>query len=144
LHGDPAQPIVLGMLHSSAKSPPLEATEDNYQKIYVSRSGISLLFDDDKKAVTLKTPGGNRLSLSDDDGGIVFEDQNGNKLLLNGDGISLSSAKALVVKAKTDFNAEAVNATIKASASLKAQGATAAEISSNSTLTVKGGMVMIN
>ncbi|ETX04323.1 MAG: hypothetical protein ETSY2_29490, partial [Candidatus Entotheonella gemina] len=67
-HDDPTQPVVLGMLHSSAKAPPLEATEENHQKTYVSRSGISLLFDDDEKVVTLTTPGGNRLVLTDADG----------------------------------------------------------------------------
>jgi Rhs element Vgr protein len=143
-HDDPAQPVVLGMLHSSAKAPPLVATDDNHQKAYFSRSGISLLFDDDKKVVTLETPGGNRLSLSDDDGGILFEDQNGNKLVLNGDGIALTSAKKLALKAKTDLKAEAANAEIRASASLKVQAIGTAKISSSGTLTVKGAMVMIN
>jgi Rhs element Vgr protein len=143
-HDDPAQPVVLGMLHSSAKTPPLQATEDNHQKAYLSRSGISLLFDDDKKVVTLETPGKNRLSLSDDDGGILLEDQNGNKIVLNSDGIAFTSVKAVVLKAKTDFKAESVNAKIKASASLEAQGSANAKISSNGTLTIKGGMVMIN
>lgn len=143
-HADPAQPVVLGMLHSSAKPPPLEATEDNHQKTYVSRSGISLLFDDDKKVVTLETPGGNRLSLSDEDQGILIEDQNGNQIVLNGDGIALASAKAVTLKASTDFKAEAVNAEIKGSASVKAEGSSSAEVVSSGALTLKGGMVMIN
>jgi uncharacterized protein involved in type VI secretion and phage assembly len=132
------------MLHSSAKPPPLEATEDNHQKTYVSRSGISLLFDDDKKVVTLETPGGNRLSLSDEDQGILIEDQNGNQIVLNGDGIALASAKELTLKASTDFKAEAVNAEIKGTASVKAEGSSSAEVVSSGALTLKGGMVMIN
>lgn len=143
-HDDPAQPVVLGMLHSSAKPPALEPTEDNNQKGYLSRSGISLLFDDGKKTVTLKTPAGNRLSLSDDEGGLLFEDQNGNKLVLNGDGIAVTSAKSVEIKAKTDLKAESANANIKTSSSLKAQGTGNAEISSSGTLTLKGAMVMIN
>lgn len=143
-HEDPAQPVVLGMLHSSAKPPPIEATEDNHQKTYLSRSGISLLFDDDKKVVTLATPGGNSLVLSDDDGGITLQDQNGNQIVLNSDGIAFTSAKELALKAKTDLKADAVNAELKASASLKAQGSASGEISSSGTLTVKGAMVMIN
>lgn len=143
-HADPAQPVVLGMLHSSAKPPPIEATEDNHQKTYVSRSGISLLFDDDQKVVTLETPGGNSLSLSDEDKGIAIQDQNGNKIVLNGDGIAITSAKAVEIKAKTALKVEATNAQIKASAGLTAQGTGSAEISSSGTLTVKGGMVMIN
>jgi Rhs element Vgr protein len=144
LHDDPAQPVVLGMLHSSAKPAPLEATADNHQKAYVSRSGIRLLFDDDEKVVSLETPGGNALRLTDADGGIVLQDQNGNKLTLDANGIALESAKALVLKATTDLKAEGVNAEIKASANLKAQANAAAEVSSSATMTIKGALVQIN
>ncbi len=88
-HDDPAQPVVLGMLHSSAKAPPLEATKENHQKTYKSRSGISLLFDDDKKIVTLETPSGNSLKLTEEDKSILLVDQNGNKLTMNEDGIQI-------------------------------------------------------
>ncbi len=144
LHDDPAQPVVLGMLHSSAKPAPLEATADNHQKTYVSRSGIRLLFDDDQKVLTLETPGGNSLRLTDADGGIVLADQNGNKLTLNADGIALESAKALVLKAATDLKAEGVNAEVKATAGFKAEGTATAEVKSGGTMTVKGALVQIN
>lgn len=143
-HEDPAQPVVLGMLHSSAKAPPFNPTDDNNEKGYVSRSGIALRFDDEKKVAVLETPGGNRLTLSDADGGITLQDQNGNSLTLNADGISLTSAKAVSLKAKTDLKAEALNAEITASASLKAKGTSSGELSSSGMLTVKGSMVMIN
>jgi uncharacterized protein involved in type VI secretion and phage assembly len=144
LHDDPAQPVVLGMLHSSAKAPPLAATEDNHQKTYMSRSGIALLFDDDKKVVTLETPGGNRLTLTDADGGIMLEDQNGNKLTMDSNGIVLTSAKELGLKAQTDLKGEGLNTEFKSSASFKAQGNASAEVSSSGTLTVKGALVQIN
>lgn len=144
LHDDPSQPIVLGMLHSSANPPPLDATADNHQKAYVSRSGIQLLFDDDKKIVSIETPGGNRLTLTDEDGGILLEDQNGNKLTMNSDGISLESAKDISTKAKSDVKSEGVNMEIKASASFKAEGSASAEVSSSGTMTVKGSLVQIN
>jgi Rhs element Vgr protein len=143
-HEDPAQPVVLGMLHSSAKAPPLTASADNNQKTYVSRSGITLLFDDDKKIVSLKTPGGNSLTLTDEDGGILLEDQNGNKLTMNSDGIALESAKEISIKASTDLKAEGVNTEIKSSASFKAEGSASAEVSSSGTMTVKGSLVQIN
>lgn len=136
-HADPAQPVVLGMLHSSAKAPPITPTDDNDEKGYVSRSKVALRFDDKKKVAILETPGGNRLTLSDDDGGIKLEDQNGNSIVLNKDGIALTSdKKAVTIKAKSDLKAEAMNAEIK--------GGSTAEISSNGKLTVKGSMVMIN
>lgn len=143
-HSDPAQPVVLGMLHSSAKAPPLEATEDNHQKTYVSRSGITLLFDDDEAVVSLTTPGGNSLTLTDADSGIVLEDQNGNKLTMNSDGIELSSAQALKLIATTDLTGEGVNTELTASAAFKAEGSATAEVSSSGTLTLKGALVQIN
>lgn len=143
-HADPAQPVVLGMVHSSANAPPLDASEDNHQKTYVSRSGITLLFDDDQAVVSLATPGGNTLTLSDADSGIVLEDQNGNKLTMNSDGIEISSAKALKLVAATDLSGEGVNAEFTASSSFKAEGSKATEVISNGTLTIKGTLVEIN
>ncbi|MES1254884.1 MAG: type VI secretion system tip protein VgrG [Acidobacteriota bacterium] len=136
-HADPAQPVVLGMLHSSAKAPPITPTDDNDEKGYVSRSKVALRFDDKKKVAILETPGGNRLTLSDDDGGIKLEDQNGNSIVLNKDGIALTSDKKAVT-------IEAMNAEIKAKSGATVKGGSTAEISSSGKLTVKGSMVMIN
>ncbi|VAX01201.1 VgrG protein [hydrothermal vent metagenome] len=143
-HDDPAQPVMLGMLHSSAKAPPIEPSEDNHEKAYVSREGLRFHFDDDQKVITLETPGANKIVLSDADGGILLEDQNGNKIELNGDGVFITSANELNVSASTDLKLEAVNAEIKASAELKADGGASAELSSSGMLTVKGSLVQIN
>ena len=144
-HADPAHPVVLGMLHSSAKAPPIEPTAGNDEKGYVSRSKIALKFDDKKKVAILETPGGNRLTLSDDQKGILLEDQNGNSIELGSGGIVLtSSKKAVTLKAKTDLKVEALNAEIKASSGVKVKGSGTAEISSSGKLTVKGSIVMIN
>jgi Rhs element Vgr protein len=143
-HDDPAQPVVLGMLHSSAKAPPIQPTADNHLKGYVSRSKIALRFDDKDKVAILETPGGSSLTLSDKDGGIVLKDKNGNSITLNDKGISIESKKALKLKAKTDLKADAANAEIKASIGAKVKGSATAEISSSGSLTVKGSIVMIN
>jgi Rhs element Vgr protein len=143
-HDDPAHPVILGMLHSSAKAPPIEPTEDNHEKAYVSREKLKLHFDDDKKIITLETPGGNKVLLDDDTGGITLEDQNGNKIEMNSDGIALTSAKEIVIAAQTDFGVEGVNVEIKASAELKAEGGASAEVKSSGTMTVKGSLVQIN
>jgi len=144
-HGDPTQPVVLGMMHSSAKAPPITPTDDNDEKVYVSRSKVALRIDDKKKVAILETPGGNRLTLSDDDGGIKLEDQNGNSIVMNKDGIALTSdKKAVTIKAKSDLKAEAMNAEIKATSGATVKGSSKAEISSSGKLTVKGSMVMIN
>ena len=144
-HDDPAQPVILGMLHSSKKEPPVTPSADNDEKAYVSREGIALRFNDKTKAVTLETPGKNRLVFSDDAGGIVIEDQNGNKITMDKDGITFESTKkALTFKAKTDLTAEATKIEFKAQAGFTAKGQAKAEVSSSGNLTLKGGMVMIN
>ena len=143
-HDDPGQPVVLGMLHSSAKAPPLEPTADNDEKGYVSRSKLALKFDDKKKAVVLETPGGRRLTLSDDDGAITLEDKD-NSIVIDSKGVTVTSKKAAVtLKAKTDLKADALDAEIKASGGVKVKGTGTAEISSSGSTTVKGSMVMIN
>jgi len=143
-HDDPAQPVVLGMLHSSAKAPPIEPTADNDKKGYVSRSKIALRFDDKDKVAILETPGGNSLTLSDKDGGVVLKDKNGNSITLNSKGITIESKKDVTLKAAADLKADAANAEIKASIGAKVKGSTTAEISSSGSLSVKGSMVMIN
>jgi Rhs element Vgr protein len=142
---DPSQPVILGMLHSSAKAPPAEPTQENHVKAYVSRSGIALRFDDEKKSVTLDTPGKNKLVLNDDEGGIVLEDQNGNRIRMDQDGITLESArKAINIKAKTDLKSEAMNVEFKAQTGFKANANAQAEVKSSGPLTLKGSIVMIN
>jgi uncharacterized protein involved in type VI secretion and phage assembly len=133
------------MLHSSKNAPPIEATADNDKKVYKSRSGITLEFDDKKKAVTLATPGGQSLVLDDDAGSVVLKDKNGNTLTLDADGIKLaSSKKAVNVEAKTDFKAKGMKVEMEAQTSLTAKGSASAEVSSSGNLTLKGSVVMIN
>jgi Rhs element Vgr protein len=144
LHDDPRQAVVLGMLHSSAKPAPIAASDDNHQKGFVTRSGISVLFDDDKVSVTIQTPNGNTVTLSDDDGGIRLTDENSNRLVLDADGITIESAADITIKASGDVNIEGVNTHAKASAQFKAEGSAGAELSSSATAVLRGAMVQIN
>lgn len=143
--GDPAQPVILGMLHSSKLAPPEEATAKNNAKVYVSRSGIALRFDDEKKSVTLETPGKNKLVLDDDEGGILIQDQHGNMIKMDKDGITIEAKdKDVMIKAKTDVKSEAKNFEFKAQTAFKASANSQAEIKSSGQLTLKGSIVMIN
>ncbi len=144
LGGDPRTPVVLGMVNSSAKPPPLTASDDNHEKGFVTRSGMKLLFDDDKSTLTMTTPNGNTILVSDDEGSITVEDENGNKVLLDGDGITLDSAADIAITASGDVSIEGTNVTIAASAQLKGEGSSGAEISSGASTVIKGSIVQIN
>lgn len=141
---DPRHPIVLGQFHSSAKPAPVSGSDDNHVKGYVSRSEIKLTFDDDGKVVTLETPEGNVLKLSEADGAVTLADQNDNSIVLDSNGITLQSAKDLVLKATGDVKIEGVNATIESQAQLTAKGQTGAEVSSSGVTTIKGSLVQVN
>lgn len=151
LGDDPRYPVVLGMCHSSNKPAPVPPSDDNHLKGYVSRESMKFTFDDEKKIITLETPGGNKMKISDDDKGISFEDQNGNKITMDDRGITLDSAKDLILKAAAELKIGGMNLSIKADASFKAEGSASAEISGASTtlkgsgtLVIQGGVVQIN
>jgi Rhs element Vgr protein len=137
LHDDPRYPVILGMCHSSAKPAPEPAKDDNFRKGYLSREKMQFSFDDENKVITVETPSGNKLTLSEQDKAVLITDQNGNKITLNAAGITLESAKDLILKASGDVKLEAVNVEINASAAFKAAANGNAEVSGAST-TVKG------
>lgn len=142
---DPRQPVVLGMLHGSAHPPPLAVADSNHLKAYVSRSGMKLHFDDDQVVLTLSTPGGRSVVLDDRAGVLRLQDGKGNQFVIDGDGITIESASALVLKAGTECRFEAGSSfAIKAGADLKLQGASGAELQSSATTKVAGGVVQIN
>ena len=98
LNNDPRQAMILGMLNSSSKPAPLQASNDNHEKGYVSRSEMKMLFNDDKKTLTLETPAGNKFLLSEEDQGIQIEDQNGNKITMDTTGITGESIGNLTLQ----------------------------------------------
>lgn len=144
VNDDPRDPVILGMVHSSSKPSPIPAEEENNEKGFVTRSELKLMFDDDKKSITVETPGGNRWMLSDDEGAIQIEDVNGNKVHLADDGITIESAGDLNLKASGDVNIEGTNINGSATASFKSEGGSGAELSSNGQTVVKGSLVSIN
>jgi len=151
LNDDPRYPVILGMCHSSAKPAPEPAKDDNHRKGYVSREKMKFTFDDEKKIITLETPGGNKITISDEDKGIVFEDQNSNKITMNDSGIKIESSKDLILKAAKDVKIEGMAVELKAQTSFKASGSGSAEVSGASTTikgsattVIQGGMVQIN
>jgi len=145
LDEDPRCAVILGMLHSSAKAAPLKGSDDNDEKLYKSRAGMRLYFNDKKKVLQLDTPAGNSITMSEDEKSIVLADQNGNKIAMNSDGIKMESAKALTLKAGTEAKMESgTSFSAKGGTELKLEGSTKAELSSSATTKVAGGIVQIN
>lgn len=145
LADDPCHPVILGMLHSSAKPAPLPGSDDNHEKMLKSRSGMSLHFDDDKVVMTLATPAGNSITLNEDEKSLTLADQNGNSITLDSDGIRLESAKAVAFKAGTETKLEAsTSINIKAGSELKLEGGASAELAGGGSTKISGAMVQIN
>ena len=160
LNGDPSHPIILGSLYSSKIKPPYDITADNFTKAIVTKSKLTVEFDDDKKIITITTPGKNKIVLDDDAKSILLEDQNKNKVELSDSGIVLDSPKDISISAKgkitldatgeislsskADIKGEGLNVNLTAKAGFVAKGSASAEVSASGNTTVKGAMVMIN
>ena len=144
INDDPRDAVILGMMNSSAKPAPISATEENNEKGIITRSEMKLLFDDDKKSVTIETPNGNKIVISDDEGGITLTDENGNEVKMDSSAISLDSAGDITIKAAGDINIEGSNINQKANMQFKAEGASGAELSTSASAVIKGSIVQIN
>lgn len=144
INEDPNDPIVLGMLNSSAKPAPIAATDDNHEKGFITRSEMKLLFDDDKPSVTIETPGGKIFTLDEDAGEIRLEDENSNIITMNSDGISIESGADINITATGDINMEGTNIAAAANAEFKAEGQAGAEVSTSAVAVLKGSIVQIN
>ncbi|MCZ6774503.1 MAG: type VI secretion system tip protein VgrG, partial [Proteobacteria bacterium] len=117
LHADPRHGVVLGMLHSSAKPAPFEASDDNHEKGYVSREKMRVVFNDDLKSIVIETPDSNRVFTLDEDAGESrLEDADGNKITMSADGIVIESAADLELTASGDIKLTATNIENAASA----------------------------
>jgi len=145
LDADPRHGVVLGMVHSSKHAAPEPASDDNHRKGYQSREKMTLVFDDEKKIVTLATPAGNTIVLSEDETMIHLEDQNGNKVTMNQDGVTIESVKDIVLKAPSgDIKADGLNFEAKGSVGAKMGGSGGTELSLSGTADLKGSIVNIN
>jgi Rhs element Vgr protein len=144
LNDDPRDGVVLGMFNSSAKPAPFQAKDGNPEKGFVTRSGLRLVFNDEKKIITLETPGGRVVTLDDDSGTVAIEDGDGNRISMTSEGISLESPGTISLKADGDISIEGMNTSLKAGAQFKAEGSGGVEMSSSATATIKGSLVQIN
>lgn len=144
LYEDPRQPVILGMLNSSALPSPLSPSNDNHEKGYTSREKVKMIFDDDKKRLQIETPGGNKITISDDAKGITLEDQNTNKIEMNDSGITITAAKKLELKAGTELAIGGPQIALSGDSKVEIKGKGSTKVESSGPLDLKGSIVKIN
>ncbi|TWJ02455.1 Rhs element Vgr protein [Mucilaginibacter frigoritolerans] len=159
LNNDPRRPVILGMLNSSNKPAPLKASNQNDEKGYTSRSGMTMIFNDSEKSLKITTPAGKKVTISEQDGVMSMEDENGNSFSMDSSAITMKSAGDIKLTATGDLTVSAANVSISPSSSFAVSsggasinaGSGSASISAPSvkvegsgTATLKGGIVMIN
>ncbi len=105
---DPRQPVIIGSLYSNNHHPIPKVIDqpdaNNYKKAWVTRSGLSICFDDQTKEIKLTTPKNNSISLSDNQNGITIQDQNNNIIIMNQNGITIKSEKDITLQATDNIN----------------------------------------
>lgn len=92
LNNDPRYAVILGMLNSSAKPAPLQASDQNDEKGYVSRAGIKMIFNDSDKSLIIQTPAGKKVTLDESSDVASIEDEHGNSVSMNASSLSIQSA----------------------------------------------------
>lgn len=159
-NNDPSHPVILGSLYSSKNKPAYTPEAANNIKALVTRSKMKMEFDEEKKIITIITPGANKIVISDDGQSILLQDQNSNKVTLDAAGITLDSPKDITLKAQgkivlnatgnieataqMDIKQTGLNITSTANVGFTAKGSATAEVSASGTTTIKGAMVLIN
>ncbi|MGE8342495.1 MAG: type VI secretion system tip protein VgrG [Flavobacterium sp.] len=164
INEDPRYPIILGSVYSSTNIKPftgLDPNQKNSVKAIVSKSGISVQFDDENKVWTVATPNKNTIIISDKDKKITIQDENNNSIVMSSSGIDLSSQKNINISANQnvtikgnqgvniqssggDVSIKGLNIKENADMQYSAQGSQMAQVSGGMQLTLKGAMVMIN
>ncbi|MES2277760.1 MAG: type VI secretion system tip protein VgrG [Bacteroidota bacterium] len=115
LNEDPRFPIILGSLFGKKKHPPLVPAEKNPEKGVVTREGLKMIFNDEKKTVSISTSDQRSILIDEKNHLIEIRDTKDNKISLSDEGILLKSNKGIVLKADGDVRIEGKNINIKGS-----------------------------
>jgi uncharacterized protein involved in type VI secretion and phage assembly len=123
-------PYILGGVWNGVDKPPTANDDGNNDKrLFKSRKGHTLLFDDGTQGVVeLAHENGSRVRFTDEE--ILLEDAQGNRVSING----RSGAMKLEANGKLEIKAATIS--IEATGTL--------ELKANATLTVRGALVNIN
>lgn len=144
LHEDPNYPVILGSMHSAANTSPEVHSNDNFKKKIVTASKLELQFDDDKKSVTIQTPGGKVITIDDNGSLIKLEDENGNKITMEPTAVTIESAAVLELKAGSQLKISAPDISIKSDAACEVSSGASVKVASSGACEISGSIVKIN
>ena len=144
LNDDPRNAIILGSVHSSGKPAPIDGSDDNHIKGIHTRSGLTVVWDDENKTIVIATPSGNSVTLDETNQKIEIVDEHSNQIEMSSEGIVLESSKNVSIKASTDLSMEAVNIKLKATGKFEAEGSGGADLKSSGIAVLKGSVVQLN
>lgn len=142
INDDPRQAVILGALHSSKNISGLKAEDDNHHKGYVSREKLKILFDDEKKIISILTP--DSTILLDDDAKKITIKNPDNEIELGPDGVKIEAQKDIKIKSSGDINIQGMNVKIKSDAQLEVEGGAGTKVKSSAITEISGSMVKIN
>jgi uncharacterized protein involved in type VI secretion and phage assembly len=151
INNDPRHAVMLGMLHSSAKSAPINPQDANNEKGFTTRSKMHIHFDDQTKTITIDTPAGNSIELDEQGMKIEIKDQNSNKVTMDTSGITLDSPMNVTIKAGVNLSLSAgaslsigaVSLGVNADADIQLKGA-ALTMQASGIAQIQGSLVQIN
>lgn len=159
---DPRHPVILGGLYTKTKEPYTKLKKDNALKAFVSKSKLTLEFDDKDKKITISSPKKNSIVISEKAKGITITDQNKNSIKMSDAGIALSSKKNIKItssgsvtisgskgvtlegKSGAGVKVSGSKVNIAAKTSLIAKGGSTAGLTASGKVTIKGATVGIN
>lgn len=142
INDDPQQALILGAMNSQVHIAPIEANDQNNLKGYVSRSQLKLLFDEEKKNISILTPNVS-IELNEDTKKITIKNES-NSFELSPDGIKIETEKDFKIKAKGNIEMEGMNMKLKSNVELKAEAGASFQIRSSGTTNIQGAIVTIN
>ena len=161
MNGDPRFAVIVGSLYSTKRTPPVPPDATNSRKSIVTRAGLRIDFVEKDNAVEISTPGKQSVRLDDKAKAVTLADCSGNKIALAQDGITITSAAAIALDARTEIvvattqGKVSLNGTAgislsgllidaRAQTTFSAAGAAEASLIAGGMVTVQGGMVKIN
>jgi Rhs element Vgr protein len=143
INNDPSQPVILGMMHSSALPATISPSQDNDQKGLTTRSGLSVLFDDGQDSIVISTPGGRQFTLNDDSGAVQLTDGQGNTLRFDSGGVTVQSAGDLTLQAKGNVSIGGAQLSLNGQSSV-GLSSVSVSISGSGETSISGAVVKIN